>query len=451
MSSPWLGIFICIVLVSEPVNALMGKRSESLQQWQWVSENVDGGQSPAATGAPLEMALDSKRQPHIFYTAAFELPHAYKYATRIGTGKWNVETVDTYTPKYGTFSAATHIAIDSKDQIHVLYTMEGIDPSPCAGCSSCVQCNGPPPPCCQQNQDCCDGAQWGALYYAVRSGGKWEKSMIHKGYRLNSSDARPMDCSLALDTDGIPHISYYLERPKMTLVYATKQRDSSSWDAREIAVGGYWNSLQIVGNQPVIVYQAEDECFCVKIWTQLHNGTIVDAIVSEGPNGGTNAQGYGISTTVSTGAKTDLYIAFTRNAYTKDSLRMSTVPILSGGALQIPSVSTGVDNAGRASSTSVAWIEDRGNPMVAYSWGTSDAGAFEVRTVQRMTPPPHEQWGSPITVNVTSVNGPTGGIEGGSSLGLVCCDAHGLPVLAYTRRLSMYESYLAFATMQVIS
>eukprot|EP00041_Stephanoeca_diplocostata_P017627 m.359913 g.359913 ORF g.359913 m.359913 type:complete len:137 (+) comp20766_c1_seq3:1545-1955(+) len=100
---------------------------------------------------------------------------------------------------------------------------------------------------------------------------------------------------------------------------------------------------------------------------------------------------------------------------------------------------------------SVARAEDRGNPMVAYSWGTSDAGAFEVRTVQRMTPPPHEQWGSPITVNVTSVNGPTGGIEGGSSLGLVCCDAHGLPVLAYTRRLSMYESYLAFATMQVIS
>jgi hypothetical protein len=29
--------------------------------WEWVSADVDGGQSPNATGAPLHMALDSKK------------------------------------------------------------------------------------------------------------------------------------------------------------------------------------------------------------------------------------------------------------------------------------------------------------------------------------------------------------------------------------------------------
>eukprot|EP00035_Acanthoeca_spectabilis_P031976 m.16624 g.16624 ORF g.16624 m.16624 type:complete len:177 (-) comp5067_c0_seq1:1060-1590(-) len=140
------------------------------EKFEWLSEDVDGGAVPAATGAPLDMALDSHHQPHIFYSAAFELPHTYRYATRdAATGNWTVETVDTFGFKYGTFSAQTHIVMDKNDRPHVLYTMEGTGPSPCPGCSSCVSCSGPPPPCCNQpDNSCCDPSMWGSLFYATK-------------------------------------------------------------------------------------------------------------------------------------------------------------------------------------------------------------------------------------------------------------------------------------------
>ena len=57
-----------------------------------------------------------------------------------------------------------------------------------------------------------------SLSYQV--GGKWVSHEVHRGYRLNMSDARPMDCSLALDEQGRPHVAYYEAMPKMSLVYA---------------------------------------------------------------------------------------------------------------------------------------------------------------------------------------------------------------------------------------
>jgi hypothetical protein len=43
----------------------------------------------------------------------------------------------------------------------------------------------------------------------------------------------------------------------------------------------------------------------------------------------------------------------------------------------------------------------------------------------------------------------TGGLVGAAALAMACCDTRGLPVLAYTRRPSMYESYLAYAILQL--
>jgi hypothetical protein len=188
---------------------------------EWVSTDVDGGTTPDATGAPLSLALDADSNPHLFYTAAFELPHNYRYATRDTDGGWKVEVVDAYTPKDGTFNADTHLQLDSTGTPHVsdktnhpklpnyplvtplpppsppppmqvIYTMEGIDPSPCIGCSSCVSCPGiKPPPCCSTDQSCCDGGQWGELWYATRSTqGNWDKVLIDRGYRTNSTDVR---------------------------------------------------------------------------------------------------------------------------------------------------------------------------------------------------------------------------------------------------------------------
>jgi hypothetical protein len=78
--------------------------------------------------------------------------------------------------------------------------------------------------------------------------------------------------------------------PKMSLVYATLGADGV-WRSSEVAEGGYFNRIAVVGSSPIIVFQAEMDCFCVKLWTPLANGTNVTTIVGEGPNTGENAQG----------------------------------------------------------------------------------------------------------------------------------------------------------------
>jgi hypothetical protein len=68
---------------------------------------------------------------------------------------------------------------------------------------------------------------------------------------------------------------------------------------------------------------------------------------------------------VNTG-RTELHIAFTRNVYTDQSLRMVTVPLGSDGVPgAVPTSSVGVDNAGRASSTAVALLPGDAGPIVA--------------------------------------------------------------------------------------
>lgn len=408
----------------------------------WASTDVDGGSVPAATGAPVSLAMDANRQPHLFYSAAFELPHTYRYATPAADGSWDIENVDTFPFKYGTFDADTHIALDAKGGVHVLYTKEGVDPSPCAGCSSCASCPGSTPPaCCATNPGCCDGPQWGELWYATRSAsdGKWTPTLIDRGYRLNTTDPRPMDCSLTLDADGVPHVAYYLERPAMQLMMASVGTDGS-WHKELIATdGGYDNHLHILNGYPMIVYWSE-ECFCVRIWAQTPgSGPNVTGTVGETGTGAT-AQGYGIATAVGPSGD-ELLVSFTRNVYADGSLRSASVPLLaSGGVGTLPTTSTSLQFAARASATAVSYVKAHpGSPtIVAYSYGTSDPGPFQVRTTSQ------NSWQA---VPATVVNG-TGALSSAAALAMRCCDARGLPVMAYTRRPSMYESYLAYATLQ---
>ena len=418
-----------------------------LSSLEWVSEDVDGGFSPLATGAPLDLQLDSKQQPHIFYSAAFEMPHQYLYAHRQSDGSWIKEVVDVYDSKYGTFDADTHLVIDKDDHVHVLYTKEGTDPEPCAGCSDCDTCSGATPRCCASDPNCCDAPMWGELWYAVRDvqSGNWTRTLVDRGYRLNETNGRPMDCSLALDDNGNPHVAYYLERPTMQLWWASPAQ-SGSWSKELVATdGGYDNHLVLANGYPIIIYWSEN-CFCVRIWAQAPDGQNVTGTVGEGPNSGASAQGYGISTALSNDSS-ELLVSFTRNVYSSDTARVAVVPLeAAGGVGTLPNISASLDkDTARASPTAITFGTDN-MPAVAFSYGTADGAPFEVHTAFQTSQSSTDWTLKPVPA--TLINS-TGGLDGAAALGLECCDDRGLPVLAYTRRPSIYESYLAYATLQV--
>ena len=145
----------------------------------------------------------------------------------------------------------------------------------------------------------------------------------------------------------------------------------------------------------------------------------------------------------------ELLVTFTRNVYTDDTLRLARVPLLEdGGVGPLPTTSKSMGfKTARASATAVvAQDHNEGLPAMAFSYGTADTDPFEVHTAfyfDDTSPPSVEQQ----TVPITSIPN-FGGLSMAAAVAMACCDGNDNPVLAYTRRPSIYESYLAFATLQ---
>jgi len=223
----------------------------------WTSETVDTGYlfpGPLAGGGSL--ALDSGGNPHISYV----MDESLKYACKRG-GVWSIEIVDIVTPY-----SVTSIALDSSDNPHISYqypypepiedlkyavkrdgiwTTETVDTVrfPQFTLSSIALDSSGSPHISYYYYDI-------GLKYAVKSGGTWTLEIV------DDTVAFFYPPSLALDLNNNPHISYIDEKDlNLDLKYAVKS--SGAWSIETVDPGKcYFNSLALdLSGNPHISYQ----------------------------------------------------------------------------------------------------------------------------------------------------------------------------------------------------
>ncbi len=175
----------------------------------WHLETID---STGFVGIYSWLALDSAGYPHITYSD-YTNP-ALKYAYYDGAA-WHIEVVDAN--QIGPFGAFAHLVLDDADQPHVSY--------------------------CSWISGGCD-----SLRYAYRDGAGWHIQTVDSVW----VGRHP---SLALDSAGYPHITYYVE-PTSDLKYAWY--DGSSWHLQVVdsagAVGLYNSMVLDSADHPHISY-----------------------------------------------------------------------------------------------------------------------------------------------------------------------------------------------------
>jgi len=293
---------------------------------RWTIKEVDGGMAPNATGDPLSFDFTPTGDPQVAYTAAFELPHQYKFASRGSDGKtWSVEVFDTYQDRYGTFFAGVSLATDRQGRPHVAYTKDFANTTD----------------------------QWGQLLYAVKQSDKW--SIMH----VDDSDHAEW-ASLVLDATSMPHIAFYAGAPARDLRYATRTTNGT-WTVTTVDNGwsGYYPALAVDSHGfPHIAYfteaspvpfSAKYASFDGKVWTST-------LLPFHSP------VGYGMSLALD--AQNEPHLAFTNNTFNQSlyyARRTGTEWTLET-----------VADACRASGTSLA-LDTNGNPHITYTFSTSDA------------------------------------------------------------------------------
>jgi len=148
-------------------------------QWwtgtEWRSRGIHTDRSDGSCGH-ASLALDSSDTPHISHRYCAPLsafPTYLEYLRWTGSG-WVTQTVDMQTD-IGSYSLYTSLALDSLDNPHISY---------------------------QGSASLWDVSK-GDLKYARWTGSKWVTQIV------DSEGAVGQYTSLALDSDGNPHISYY--------------------------------------------------------------------------------------------------------------------------------------------------------------------------------------------------------------------------------------------------
>jgi hypothetical protein len=147
--------------------------------------NIQTVVSDAGSGNFGNLALDSKGYPHFVYIRP-QIHPDYGYYTPLNTTliyvNWNGSTWDTQevASNIKGHGIAGFIALDSQDYPHVVYYNETSDDS-------------------------------GVLFYSRLTGTVWDNQIIDSGNALNPS-------SIALDSNGTPHIAY-LGRPTHPSIY----------------------------------------------------------------------------------------------------------------------------------------------------------------------------------------------------------------------------------------
>jgi hypothetical protein len=200
------------------------------------------------------LAIDSSDHPHVSYYD--ESTGDLKYATKTASG-WVPEVVaPAGKPNAGSFAIYTSIAVDAAGAPRIIYyddnthqlkyavktagswAIETVD----AGCGPCalngffpslaLDSSGNPHVSYYGNPG---GTANGYLKYAVKSGGTWNTEMVD-----NDGDSGN-GTSIAIDGSGNPHIAYLrypslLSHSDNTLKYATKQ--GGTWTIDEVDASG---------------------------------------------------------------------------------------------------------------------------------------------------------------------------------------------------------------------
>jgi hypothetical protein len=144
------------------------KYARQLLPWLWVTETVD---SAGRVGEFSSIALDPIGYPHIAYVEFVSIGNRdLKYARKLPGGGWSAETVDAE----GDVGWFPSIAVDSSGQPHISY------------------------------YDFDNGSGAGKLKYARRTtSGNWSIETVDSAGDVGAYT------SIALDSSGRPHISYF--------------------------------------------------------------------------------------------------------------------------------------------------------------------------------------------------------------------------------------------------
>jgi hypothetical protein len=186
--------------------------SAGAQTWTWSSEPVDVG------GIYSSLAVDSNGNVHVAYVSNED---SIKYAFRqTGSGKWYSMFVDDLQGSAAAI-ATTSIALDPDQNPHICYTR-------------------------------------GQIRYANWDGKKWHTQQLNPGAGQVS-----YTCSVAVATDGTPHVTWYQYGAPdgsdyLHIKHATLQ--SGVWVARTLDLEpqtGKWQSIALDGGgNPHVSYDS---------------------------------------------------------------------------------------------------------------------------------------------------------------------------------------------------
>lgn len=170
----------------------------------WTSSVVARG-SMADAGQYSSVAFDRQGVPHIAYNDGLFLASLYYASRNTTTGEWEFSLIDDDTPYIGDAGYSSSLKIDAGGHPHVAYISD--DP-------------------------------WGLRYATSSDGANWTITKLDELDRRIFFSRTYTGVSLALDSRGYPHISYYNQTTSDTspsqLYYLSW--NGTGWDRETVAV-----------------------------------------------------------------------------------------------------------------------------------------------------------------------------------------------------------------------
>jgi hypothetical protein len=196
------------------------KYARQLLPWLWVTETVD---SAGRVGEFSSIALDPSGYPHITYVDFVVGNRDLKYARKLPGGGWNAETVDSA----GDVGWFPSIAVDSSGQPHISY------------------------------YDFDNGSGAGKLKYARRTtSGNWSIETVDSAGDVGAHT------SIALDSSGRPHISYF-DYTNGNLKYARRVCTTVEGKSGALGTFCFWSKVtvdagEVIGGLTSIALDSSD-------------------------------------------------------------------------------------------------------------------------------------------------------------------------------------------------